>query len=303
MREIKDSFAYLSPIGLEHKLESEIEVLEKFDRLYLSKTEPKDVFWAQNIWLEPKIVKISSINEAARFLRSLQKNWALFPYKSVRRSMLISAELPKIFKQPIIFPTILPPIDLGSFTLLDDETLLFSQKCSSKFPNGEVVFQGQKIGPPSRAYLKLWEVFTILQTMPKKNDRCLEVGASPGSWSYVLANLGVNLTSVDKAPLELDLKKYPNITFLKKDFFSITPKEMGRQDWIFSDVIVYPEKLFEWLELWKNDCDNFICTLKFQKDEHDFMIKNFAKIENSFIYHLFHNKHELTWVKLKNVQS
>ncbi|MFA6119222.1 MAG: SAM-dependent methyltransferase [Parachlamydiales bacterium] len=292
-------FAYLAIDKLEHKLEKELKDFEKLDKLYLSNTVPDGVVWAQNVWYEPKLIKIKSISEGAKFLRSLQKNWALYPYKAVRRSMLIQESLAKIIKT-ISFYTKLPKINLGSWTLLDENTLLYSQTCSSSFSNGEVCFH-ETLEPPSRAYLKLWEAFTIMQKIPKEREKCLEIGSSPGSWSWVLANLNVDLMSVDKAPLDNSLNKFPNINFLQKDAFAFLPEKLGRMDWIFSDLICYPEKLLAWIQKWLGFCDNFICTIKFQKDDHDGIIKEFQSIPDSKLIHLYNNKHELTWIKFKEI--
>jgi 23S rRNA (cytidine2498-2'-O)-methyltransferase len=296
------NFGYLAPLNLEPKLEKELKNFIKYDRLFLSATSPEEVVWAQNIWHEPKIIKIKSISDAAKILRGIQKNWVLYPYKAIRRSLLIQESLPKVIDKPMIFLSSLPKINLGSWTLIDEDTMLFSKTSSSPFPNGEINFQ-ETMEPPSRAYLKLWEVFTLLQKVPKENEKCLEIGSSPGSWSWVLANLKTNLISIDKAPLDALLKKYSNIKFFQKDAFSFLPENTGKMDWIFSDLICFPEKLFEWIEKWLNFCDNFICTIKFQKDDHDYMIKKFQGIPNSKIIHLFNNKHELTWIKLKNLES
>ena len=69
-------------------------------------------------------------------------------------------------------------------------------------------------------------------------------------------------------------------------------------DWIFSDVICYPERLLEWVTRWiaSEKCSNFIVTLKFQGTEHYGVIPKFAALHGSHILHLSSNKHELTWI-------
>ncbi len=68
------------------------------------------------------------------------------------------------------------------------------------------------IGPPSRAYLKLWEALVRFGRWPAPGDRCLDLGASPGGWTWVLAKLGANVTAVDKAPLAPAVAAMPGVT-------------------------------------------------------------------------------------------
>ena len=74
-----------------------------------------------------------------------------------RRATLIPEQLPKVSAKPLVFGTPAPAAPLGSWTLLDSGTVLAAPYCTSPFPNGEVDFVEDRAGPPSRAYLKLWE--------------------------------------------------------------------------------------------------------------------------------------------------
>ena len=246
------------------------------------------------------MITFHSISDAAKKLRELQKLWSFYPYNNIRRGMLISEKLPYFSPKPLIFPCTSPQSPLGSWTLLNETTLLASSLCSSPFAQGEVHFQESMI-PPSRAYLKLWEALMKIGQMPKAGDVCLEVGASPGSWTWVLQQLGASVTAVDRAKLEPSISSLPNVTFMKKDAFSLGPKDFPKLDWIFSDVICYPEKLLSWLRQWLDiQADvNFVCTLKFQGEGGLEVVKEFEKIAGSHVTHLFHNKHELTWFKIK----
>ena len=68
----------------------------------------------------------------------------------------------------------------GSWTLLDPETMLAAAQCTSPFPNGEIGFVEDRIGPPSRAYLKLWEALTLIGSRPGPGERRVDLGSSPG---------------------------------------------------------------------------------------------------------------------------
>ena len=288
--------AYLAPIDLEEALESELQhIVARYGRLFLAEGPLQKTYWAQNVWTDAKIIPFTSISHAVKQLRNLHGLWAHYPYSHIRRASLISAGLPHFSPKPLPFPGRLPPASLGSWTLLDENTLLASAQCTSPFANGEVHFQETK-EPPSRAYLKLWEIFTKIGQMPSKGQKCLEAGASPGSWTWVLQKLGAEVIAVDKADLDPKILKLPKVQYWKKDAFSFSSKNLADVDWVFSDMICYPAKLLQWVSQWNGV--NLVCTIKFQGKEDYKIIPEFEKIEGSQIFHLYHNKHELTWVKL-----
>ncbi len=303
-----DCIGYLAPDGLEKQvLDGLTHVTARYDRLILADGPLQAATWAQNIWLTPLLIPITSIGDGVKKLRSFQRNWAYYPCGTHhRRASLISKQLPYVSTKPLPFGSVLPQItpqtQLGSWTLLDPQTILASPGCSSPFPNGELSFEECKAdppaGPPGRAYLKLWESLTLLRKFPQKGEHCLELGASPGSWTWVLAKLGADVLAVDRAPLDPAIAAMSGVKFQKGDGFSIKPEDVERVDWIFSDIICYPEKLLSWVKMWVDSgkCRNFVCTIKFQGAEHYKMIPEFAAIPGSKVIHLFHNKHELTWM-------
>lgn len=290
---------YLAPEGLETQLALELgKGVERQGRLFLTDKGPVP-HWVQNIWYRPERIAFLSIKEAADILRAQQRSWALYHWLHHRRAALIEERLPPIHRKPRPFPTPLPHQPLGSWTLLDPNTLLASADCSSPFPNGELVFEECKEGPPGRAYLKLWELFTLCQKKPAPGERCLEVGASPGSWSWVLQQCGAQVLAVDRAPLDPSLMHLPGLQFQRGDGFAMTPDKVGAIDWLFSDLVCYPEKLFSFVQLWLDSglCRHFVCTLKFQGKGGYAIADQFAAIPGSHLRHLSHNKHELTWTK------
>jgi 23S rRNA (cytidine2498-2'-O)-methyltransferase len=265
-------------------------VLEQFDRLYLLKGKTRPL-WAQNIWLEPEIFKFASISQAAKHLREIQRNWWLHSVGHHRRAQLIQEQLPPLKPKPIEFLSSLPKAPLGSWTLLDESTVLYSKTCTSPFPDGEIHFIENKTEPPSRAYLKLWEALTVLGRHPTAGEKVLDLGSSPGGWTWVLDQLGCDVLSVDKAPLAPDLKLSNRVTYKSESAFALEPV---KADWLFSDIICYPERLLSLVKKWRPVVSNMVCTIKFQGPTDHGAVKEFAKLENSQIRHLFHNKHELT---------
>src|SRR5690606_6937648 len=116
-----------------------------------------------------------SIGDAASALRAVQRNWVPYGDAHHRRMSLIAEKLPPIKTRSWPFPTPLPNAALGAYTLLSRDRLLFSPTRRSPFPHGEVVFAEDREGPPSRAYRKLWEAFTLLQQHPAPGERCVDM--------------------------------------------------------------------------------------------------------------------------------
>ena len=290
---------YLAPEGFLEELRAELgEVSASYGRLLISPGAPKPAAWIANLWLDPVEIPIASIGDAAKRLRAIQRNWALYPHGQHRRAALIEAKLPKVSAKPLVFPEPAPEAPLGSWTLIDAATLLASARCTSPFPNGEARFVEDKLAPPSRAYLKLWEALTVLGTHPKPGELCLDLGSSPGGWTWVLATLGARVISVDKAPLDPRVARMPGVEALRESAFALDPRAIGPIDWLFSDVVCYPARLLRLVERWLDagTCRRFVCTIKFQGVTDHEIARRFAQIPGSRLVHLNHNKHELTWM-------
>lgn len=293
---------YLAAEGFLDQLLHEVgSPLEVRDRLVLVAGPAKPSAWAANIWYAPRRISIASIGEGAKALRSIQRNWALYSTGHHRRAKLIEARLPVVSAKPLVFPQAAPTSPLGSWTLLDESTILAAARCSSPFPHGEARFVEDKAGPPNRAYLKLWEALTLAGRHPVPGERCVDLGASPGGWSWVLARLGATVLSVDKAPLDPAVAALPNVEFRRASAFALKPTEIGPVDWLFSDVVCYPDRLFRLVEEWLASglCRNLVCTVKFQGATDFAAQARFAAIPGSRLLHLNHNKHELTWMRLE----
>ena len=141
-------------------------------------------------------------------------------------------------------------------------------------------------------------VIPVGWALPQRGSHCVDAGACPGGWTWVLNNLGTEITAIDRSPLADFLMREPRITFMQHDAFTLTPESLGKQDWVCSDVICYPPRLLEWVERWRASglCSKFICTIKMQGAPDFDTIRRFAEIPHSKIVHLTANKHELTWL-------
>lgn len=294
--------AYLAPEGFIDELLNELQddMVEVYDRLVLSPKPAQNVIWADNIWLDPQLIKIESIGDAAQKLKALQRNWTNYAFDFHRRSSLITEKLPHVSAKPIKFPSALPVSPLGSWTLLAQDMMLASPSCSSPYPNGAYIFDEDK-SAPSRAYLKLWETLMRLQKFPKTGDLCLDLGASPGGWTWVLQNLGAQVISIDKAPLDPKVAQLPRVEYRAISAFALEPVHIGPVDWLFSDIICYPERALQLIEKWKKSglVKNIVSTIKFQGETDHETVKNLLKIPFSSAVHLYNNKHEITWFCLE----
>ena len=277
---------------------------------YLKKTGGEYPYWARTVMVEPFILKFDSIGEAATSLKTIQRNWAPYQFTCFRRAQLIQEKLPYINLKDRQFPVKIPASPIGLYTLIDEHTVIASAQTTSYLPAGTLHFIEDHENPPSRAYLKVQESLTMTQLLlgadlPCAGQKCFEAGACPGGWTWVLVGLGAEVYAVDRAELAPELMKNPLVKFQAHDAFTLKPQEIGPVDWVFSDVICYPERLLKWINGWLESglTDNMICTIKMQGEIDWPLIREFAAIPNSRIIHLNYNKHELTWMWTRNTKK
>lgn len=274
--------------------------------LVLSQLTKQNTCWEIAALEDVQVVQIDSINHCASILRQEQRDWQFFGSSLYRRSQLIQEKLRPLKVQKEIQFFNKDSWDslerVGYFTLLAKDLMVYSKKSTSPFLGFIPQFVENRTEPPSRAYLKVVEAFYRAQKCPEAGDLCVELGASPGSWTWVLAKLKAKVFSYDRSELDPKISKMPGVTHACKDAFSVSATDFSEPvKWLLSDIICYPDKLYEFVQGWLSakDRPNFICTIKFQGTEHYEWIDKFAAIEGSKVLHLYHNKHELTWINLK----
>ena len=266
--------------------------------LALSPDPPAPAAWALNTWTAPIELPAPSIGAAADALRAIQRNWGYMPFDHDSRAALITARLPPLRPKPLRFPTAAPASHLGAWTMLGHDRILASPTQTSPFINGAVAFDEDRIGPPSRAYLKLWEACTLWRKWPLPGETCLDLGAAPGGWTWAIAQLGARVTAVDRSPLEPAIARMPGVSMRQESAFGIDPALEAPVDWLFSDIIAYPSRLLTLVQGWIASCHaaRIVCTLKFQGQTDHEAAEAFAAIPGARVLHLFHNKHELTFL-------
>ena len=133
----------------------------------------------------------------------------------------------------------------------------------SPFPKGEIPVASDK-SAPSRAFAKLVESEARMGRKIQSGETCVDLGATPGSWTYVAVNRGAYVISVDRSPLREDLMANPAVQFERGDAFGFAPEEPV--DWLLCDVIAAPERsiglVIDWLKTGR--CRRFIVTIKFK---------------------------------------
>lgn len=273
-----------------------LKIVEQHGDLLLFEGEFQPLAWASVNWKEVFSLEVSSINDAARKLRPLARKWFHASTANHRRGTLILDQLRAFSRLETIFPELETEEAVGVFTLTEPGKILYSLRYDRPDPEGVIEFQEDKTAP-SRAYLKLWEALVLLGAHPRPGDRCIDLGASPGGWTWVVAKLGASILGVDRAPLSPAVLAMPGVEYRAGDAFQVLPETTGEVDWLFSDVICYPEKLLELVQAWavSGKAGHMVCTIKFQGPPDPAVIEKFKAYGR--VLHLHYNKHELTFLR------
>lgn len=117
---------------------------------------------------------------------------------------------------------------------------------------------------PSRAFGKVVESEMRLGRQIAAGETVVDLGASPGSWSYVALHRGARVIAIDRSELREDLMRNPRLHFETADAFKYKPPQTV--DWLICDVIAAPQRsidlLLEWLT--EGRMRHFIVTIKFK---------------------------------------
>jgi len=152
---------------------------------------------------------------------------------------------------------------------------------------------------PSRAFKKIVEAQRVLGVKIQENETLVDLGASPGGWTYIARKNGAKVIALDRSELREDLMADDMVTFLKSDAFKFQTEE--RIDWVVSDIICTPERILELIDLWVNNkkCSKFIFTIKFQGNSDYGILKQFKEVASLCDYQVIIkqlnvNKNEVT---------
>jgi 23S rRNA (cytidine2498-2'-O)-methyltransferase len=101
---------------------------------------------------------------------------------------------------------------------------------------------------PSRAAMKLLEAFAWLDRAPDAGDVCVDLGAAPGGWTWVLLERRARVIAVDPAFLARSIQSKRGLEHLRRDAFKYEPREPV--DWLFSDMAWRPLESAALLAKW-----------------------------------------------------
>jgi 23S rRNA (cytidine2498-2'-O)-methyltransferase len=136
---------------------------------------------------------------------------------------------------------LLPPGDLVAVGVMP------AREAPSLAPGGRLRVHVSDAAP-SRAAMKLLEAFIWLDRAPDPGDVCVDLGAAPGGWTYVLLDRRAKVTAVDPAFLDRTLQSKKNVLHIRADAFTFEPREPV--DWLFSDMAWRPLESAALLAKW-----------------------------------------------------
>lgn len=183
---------------------------------------------------ERLVADLSTVEAAATF----DGSWLLVQLLALSRErLLVSAAAPR-------------PLPRGGFDL-------------APWPAGNAPVAVDR-APPSRAYQKLEEAFFWMGGEPQRDQRAVDLGASPGGWTATLLKRGARVVAVDRAPLEPPVARDPRVAMVIGNAFNYQPPRPV--DWMVSDVVCEPPRSLELAERWLASglCRNLVVTVKFK---------------------------------------
>ncbi|OFZ31577.1 MAG: hypothetical protein A2622_03065 [Bdellovibrionales bacterium RIFCSPHIGHO2_01_FULL_40_29] len=302
LKKLPPNFDILIPFHqFDHELVRELSLnsvapILATDRLFITSHQKIKPIWAQDWW--PNCVAISYTSKS-EILKTLKSKSVLGHYYASEDSKIAKGllkELKNFDKKRIDYRSQFQ-FKYFCWTAIG-ETIFICDQPISRFPIGWHEFNEDKSFPPNRAYLKLWELFTIYKLKPQPDAVAIELGASPGGWSWVLSQHFKKVYTVDRAELDPKIKKIQNIHHSIGDAFKVSDQDFNDCTWLFSDIICTPVKSYDLIMHWMNysNIKNIVCTIKFKGDCDFEILAQLLKIKNSQIIHLYQNKNEVTWI-------
>jgi 23S rRNA (cytidine2498-2'-O)-methyltransferase len=101
---------------------------------------------------------------------------------------------------------------------------------------------------PSRAARKVEEALAWLGDAPGAGEQCVDLGAAPGGWTYMLLKRKARVVAVDPAKLKPDILATKGVEHVQESAFTYTPDMPV--DWLFCDMAWRPLEVAALLAKW-----------------------------------------------------
>jgi len=123
-------------------------------------------------------------------------------------------------------------------------------------------------GAPSRSTLKLEEALLHFLTSQEREERlaagstAVDLGASPGGWTYQLVRRSIRVTAVDNGPMDERLLDSGLVDHRREDGFRYIPQKPV--DWMVCDMVEKPIRIAHLVAKWIGEglCREAIFNLK-----------------------------------------
>jgi 23S rRNA (cytidine2498-2'-O)-methyltransferase len=85
----------------------------------------------------------------------------------------------------------------------------------------------------------------------KPGMTAVDLGASPGGWTWQLAHRSIRTTAIDNGPMDQQLMQSGIVTHLREDGFKFRPRKPV--DWLVCDMVEKPRRIAALVAQWLDD--------------------------------------------------
>ena len=165
---------------------------------------------------------------------------------------------------------------------------------------------------PSRSTLKLEEAFHVFVPEDEWEVRltsglnAVDLGASPGGWTYQLVRRGMMVSAVDNGPMAESLMDSGQVKHIRDDGFRYRPSKKNTY-WLVCDMVEKPARVTHLIASWFRDglCEEAMFNLKlpmkrrYSEVEHNLEVLRewLRELEGDFVIQakqLYHDREEVT---------
>lgn len=157
---------------------------------------------------------------------------------------------------------------------------------------------------PSRAARKVEEALHWMGIAPGSGEVCVDLGAAPGGWSWVLLEKRARVIAIDPAELRDDVAKHRGLKHVKASAFQYEPDE--QVDWLFCDMAWRPLEAAQLLAKWgrRKWARMLVANLKLPMKQKHKMVEELRAIVHGGGWkrvrtrQLYHDRDEVTLIAL-----